>query len=88
MTKAWDFQDLVGRVKAKALPIAAMVAGDIIDWTGESLQMNENGIIKGVGVIVAGSKAKIVEEINKALANQSAKALAGEVIPQAAQDIV
>lgn len=87
MTKAWDFQDLLGRVKAKALPIAALVAGDVIDWTAESLQKNQNGIVKALGGVVAGTKQQAMDEINKYISSVAAKNVAGKALPQA-QDIV
>jgi len=69
MNKPFDGTDLLNRVKAKALPVAALVAGDVVDWTAESLEMNQNPYVKLLGGVVRAVKQPLIDEINKAVSN-------------------
>lgn len=68
MNKAFDGAELLKRLKARVLPVIAPVAGDIIDWGAESLEINENGYMKLLGGVVRSIKAPLMEEINKGVA--------------------
>ncbi len=65
MTKAWDGQDLIQRMKSKLAPIAGVLAGDVVDWASESLKMNSNNYVRMFGGVVAEMKQPIIAEINK-----------------------
>lgn len=69
MTKAFDVQDLLERLKAKGLDaaedIAKIVASEVIDWSAESLALHENVYIKLFAPIVAGAKGPVLEQLDK-----------------------
>jgi hypothetical protein len=64
MTKAWDWQDLVSRLKANGLVMVEKEAKDataaILDWTSESLAMGDSAIEKIAAPAVAIVKPMIL----------------------------
>lgn len=61
---------LLGSLKAQAVP----AAGAILDWTSESCAMVNNGAIKILGGIIAGSKPAVLAEVDKAVKGQAVAA--------------
>jgi hypothetical protein len=53
MTKAWDWQDLINRLKANGLVIAEKevkdITNNVLDWTSESLAL-EGGVVATIAV--------------------------------------
>ncbi len=67
MEKPFDLGDLGKRLLVRLKGQAKGVAEDVIDWTAESCLKVENKIVKIVGGVFVGSKATILEEIDKAV---------------------